>query len=95
MGVRNVFEIIQVEMKAKGGENDAKDGKECLFGEEEIRIHEDKGGEKFLIGDPVFWMKDENIFAVYLFHEETRRVGKENCSKDCERSSEQIQAESK
>ena len=25
-----------------------------------------------MIGDPEFWMEDENIFAVYLFHEETR-----------------------
>jgi len=70
MGVRNVFETIQVEMKEKGGEKDAKDGKECLFGEEEIRKHDFKGGEKCLIGDPEVWMEDQN--AVYLFDEETR-----------------------
>ena len=34
-GIKDVFENIQVEMKDKGGEKDAKDGNECLFGEEE------------------------------------------------------------
>ncbi len=73
MGVRNAFETIQVEMKEKGGEKDAKDGNECLFGEEDIRKHVFKVGEKCLIEDPEVWMEDENIFAVYLFHEETRQ----------------------
>ena len=59
-------------MKEKGGEKDAKDGNECLFGEEELRKHDLKGGEKCLIGDEEVWMEDENIFSVYLFHEETR-----------------------
>jgi len=72
MDIKDGFKTFKVERKVKGGEKDAKDGKECLFGEEEVRNHDVKGGEKFLIGDPEFWMEDENIFAVYLFHEETR-----------------------
>ena len=67
MGVRDVFEIIQVEIKGKGGENDAKDGNECLLGEEEVRNHDVKGGENFLIGDPEFWMEDENICALSTY----------------------------
>jgi len=70
MGVRNVFETIQVEMIERGGEKDAKDDKECLFGEEEIRKRDFQGGEKCLIGDPEVWMEDQNV--VYLFDEETR-----------------------
>jgi len=69
-GIQDVFETIQVEMKEKGGEKDTKDGKECLFGEEEIRKHDFKGGEKCLIGDPEVWMEDEN--AVYLCHKKKR-----------------------
>jgi len=72
VGIQNGFETIQVEMKEKGGEKDAKDGNECQHGEEEIRKHDFKGGGKCLIGDPEVWMEDGNIFAVYLFHEETR-----------------------
>ncbi len=72
MGIQIGFETIQVEMKEKGREKDAKDGNGCPFGEEELRRHDPKGGEKCLIGDPEVWMVDENIFAVYLFHEETR-----------------------
>jgi len=78
VGIRDVFETIQVEMKEKGGEKDAKDGNECLFGEEEIRKHDVKGGEKCLIGNEEVWMEDENIFAVYLFHQETRHSMEEN-----------------
>jgi len=78
VGIQDVFETVQVERKAKCGEKDAKDGKECLHGEEEIRKHDFKGGGKCLIGDPEVWMEDENIFAVYLFHEETRHSMEEN-----------------
>jgi len=70
MGIQNDNETIQVEIKEKDGEKDAKDGKEYLLGEEEVRNHHVKGGEKCLIGDEEVWMIDEN--AVYLFHEETR-----------------------
>jgi len=70
MGIQNDNETIQVEIKEKDGEKDAKDGKEYLLGEEEVRNHHVKSGEKCLIGDEEVWMKDEN--AVYLFHEETR-----------------------
>jgi len=70
--VKDGFETIQVEMKEKGGEKDAKDGNEYQIGEEEVRNHDVKGGENFLIGDPEVWMEDGNIFAVYLFNEETR-----------------------
>jgi len=62
----------QSKEKERNGEKDAKDGKECLFGEEEIRKHDFKGGEKCLIGDEEVWMEDGNNFAVYIFHEETR-----------------------
>jgi len=72
MGVRNVFETIQVEMKEKGGEKDAKDGNEYQIGEEENRKHDFKGGENCLIRDPEVWMEDENIFVVYLLHEKKR-----------------------
>ena len=51
VGIKDAFQTIQVEMKERGGEKDAKDGYECLFGEEEIRKHDVKGGEKCLIGD--------------------------------------------
>jgi len=61
-----------VEMKEKGEEKDAKDGKEYQSGEEEVRNHDVKGGEKYLIGDPEVWMEDENIFAVYLLHGKKR-----------------------
>ena len=37
VGIQDVFETIQVEIKEKGGEKDVKDGNECLFGEEELR----------------------------------------------------------
>jgi len=80
VGIQDVFEIIQVEMKEKGGEKDAKDGKECLFGEEEIREHDFKGGENCLIGDPEVWMEDQN--AVYLFNEETRHSTEENIERE-------------
>jgi len=64
VGVRDVCVTIQVEMEEKGGEKDAKDGKEYLLGEEEIRNHDAKGGGKCLIGDQEVWVEDEN--AVYL-----------------------------
>jgi len=82
MGIKNGFETIKVEMKEKGGEKDAKDGKECLLGEEEVRNHDVKGGEIFLIGDQEVWMEDGNIFAVNLFHEETRHSMEENKVKE-------------
>jgi len=72
VGIKNGFETIQTEMKEKGGEKDAKDGNECLFGEEEIRKPDARGREKCLIGDKEVWMEDENIFAVYLLHEKKR-----------------------
>jgi len=52
VGVKDGFETIQVE---------ARDDYECLFGEEEVRNHDIKGGEKCLIGDEEVWMKDENL----------------------------------
>ena len=45
--VKDGFETIQVEMKEKDGEKDAKDGNEYQIGEEEVRNHDVKGGEKF------------------------------------------------
>ncbi len=78
VGIQDVFETIQVEIKEKGGEKYVKDGNECLFGEEEIRKHDVKCGEKCLIGDEEVWMEDENIFAVYLFDEATRHSMEEN-----------------
>jgi len=59
VGIKDGFETIQVEMKAKDGEKDAKDGNEYQIGEEEIRNHDVKGGEKYLIGDPKVWREDE------------------------------------
>jgi len=45
VNINHGFETIQVEMKEKGKEKDAKDGNECLIGEEEIRKYDDKSGE--------------------------------------------------
>jgi len=72
MDIKKVFETIKVEMKEKGEEKDAKDGKEYQSGEEEVRNHDVKGGGKYLIGDPEVWMENENIFAVYLLHGKKR-----------------------
>ena len=72
MSVRNVFETIKVDMEEKGGEKDAKDGKECQIGEETTRNHDVKGEEKCLNGDPEVWMQDANIFDVFLNHQKER-----------------------
>ncbi len=91
VGIKDVFETIQVEIKEKGREKDTKDGNEYLFREEEIRKHNVKGGEKCLIRDEEVWMEDENIFAVYLFHKKKRHSIKKSKVRETQGANENMQ----
>jgi len=60
------------------------------LGEEEIRKHDFKGGEKCLIGDEGIWMEDENIFADYLFHEKKRNAIKKRKVRETQGANENM-----
>ncbi len=78
-------------MKEEGGEKDAQDGNEYRLGEEEIRNHDVKGGEKCLIGDEVIWMEDKNVFAVYIMYEKKRHSIKKSMVRETQGVNENMQ----
>jgi len=77
-GAEEGSEIVQVKLKEKCGEREAKDEEEYLFGEEEIWEKYVEHEKNCSIGDKENGMEKENMCGVYLCQERKRHFIKEN-----------------